>query len=190
MKKHHFGILVLTLVFLVGGLTSYTFSRNGLFPVAKVNGDFISYKTVKENADVSRRLYAQGLAGSSPDLDNIFKRGSEKELFKNSLENLIINLIIKSSAAEEDLVKAQKEVEASFNSKTAANLSGVLQNVYSWDAAKFKERILEPQALLQIVSQKEGQNFDSWLKSAKANSTIRIWFLPYRWEDGNLVNRN
>lgn len=189
MKSHHTGILILTLVFLIGGLLSYTLAQNGYFPVARVNGSFISYQTVKENADVSRRLYAQGLAGASPELDNLFKRGSEKDLLKNSLENLITNAIIKSAAAGEELAKAQQEVENNFDAKTVANLSGVLQNVYSWDAAKFKKRILEPQALLQIVAQSKGQDFDSWLKSAKSNSQVKIWFLPYKWEEGNLVNK-
>lgn len=186
MKSHHIGILILTLVFLIGGLLSYTLAQNGYFPVARVNGSFISYQTVKENADVSRRLYVQGLAGSSAELDNLFKRGSEKELLKNSLENLITNAIIKSAAASEELAQAQQEVENNFDAKTVANLSGVLQNVYNWNVAKFKERILEPQALLQVVSQKEGQNFDLWLKSAKSNSKVKIWFLPYKWANGEL----
>lgn len=186
MKSHHIGILVLTLVFLVGGLLSYTFVQNGYFPVAVVNGNFISQLTIKENADVSRRLYNQGLAGSSKELDDLFKRGSEKELLKNSLEGLIVNQIIKSSATDDEIKKAQKEVESTFDSKAEANLSGVLKNIYQWDVGKFKERILQPQALLQVVTQEKGKDFDNWLKSAKLKANIKIWFAPYKWEDGEL----
>ncbi len=189
MKKHHFGILILTLAFLVGGLLSYTLARNGLFPVARVNGDFISYRTVKENADVSRRLYAQGLAGSSEDLNQLFRRGSESELFKRSLENLIASSIIKSLVSDEVLAKARQEVDNNFDNATVANLSGVVKNIYDWDVAKFKSRILEPQALLAIVTQEKGQDFENWLKSAKSGSKISLWFVPLKWENGNLVNK-
>ncbi|MEK7629609.1 MAG: SurA N-terminal domain-containing protein [Patescibacteria group bacterium] len=186
MKSHHIGILVLTLVFLVGGLLSYTFVQNGYFPVVVVNGSFISQRTVKENADVSRRLYNQGLAGSGKEMDDLFKRGSEKELLKNSLEGLIINQIIKSSATDDEIKKAQKEVTNTFDYKAEANLSGVLKNVYQWDADKFKERILEPQALLQVVSQEKGKDFDNWLKSSKLKANVKVWFSPYKWENGEL----
>ncbi len=187
MKSHHVGVLVLTLVFLVGGLLSYTFVQNGYFPVASINGNLISQRTVKENADVSRRLYNQGLIGS--EMDELFKRGSEKELLKNSLEGLIINEIMKSSATNDQVKKAQKEVATTFDYKAETNLSSVLKNVYKWDADKFKERILEPQALLQIVSQEKGKDFDNWLKSARLKANVKVWFSPYKWEEGELKDR-
>ncbi|MDP3764806.1 MAG: SurA N-terminal domain-containing protein [bacterium] len=186
MKSHHIGVLILTLVFLMGGLLSYTLVQNGYFPVVAVDGNFISQRTVKENADVSRRLYSQGLVGSSKEMDDLFKKSSEKELMKNSLEGLIINQIVKSSASNDQIKKAEKEVEVTFDSKAEANLSGVLKNVYKWDADKFKERILEPQALLQVVSQEKGEDFDNWLKSAKLEAKVKVWFSAYKWENGEL----
>ncbi|MDP3800338.1 MAG: hypothetical protein Q8Q90_02845 [bacterium] len=186
MKSHHIGVLALTLVFLVGGLLSYTFVQNGYFPVASINGNLVSQRTVKENADVSRRLYNQGLVGSSKEMDDLFKKSSEKELIKNSLEGLIINQIVKSSATSEQVKKAEKEVAITFDYKAEANLSTVLKTVYKWDADKFKERILEPQALLQVVSQEKGADFDNWLKSAKLKANVKVWFSPYKWEKGEL----
>ena len=186
MKSHHIGILVLTLVFLVGGLLSYTFVQNGYFPVVSVNGNVISQRTVKENPDVSRRLYNQGLVGSSKELDDLFKRGSEMVLLKNSLEGLIINQIIKSSATSDQVKKAQTEIANTFDSKTEANLSGVLKNIYQWDAGKFKERILEPQALLQVITQEKDKDFNDWLKSSKLKANVKVWFAPYKWENGEL----
>ncbi|MEK7609471.1 MAG: hypothetical protein AAB476_03265 [Patescibacteria group bacterium] len=190
IKRLHIGVLAATLALMVGGLSSYTLSRNGYFPAASANGDWISYRTVKENADVSRRLYAQGLAGSEDGLADLFKRGSEGELFRRSLENLIVNSIIKSSVAASVLAKAQKEVEDSFDNANVANLSGVVKNVYDWDTAKLKTRILEPQALMQIVAQEKGDDFEVWLKAAKLKSKVRIWFVPFEWREGILVNKN
>ncbi len=172
-----------------GGLSSYTLSRNGYFPAATVNGDWISYREVKENADVSRRIWAQGLAGSGDDLDILFKRGSEGELFRRSLENLIVNSIIRSSVTAEVLRKAQKEVDNNFNGSTAANLSGVVKNVYNWDPAKFKTRILEPQALMQVLAEEKGADFDAWLQAAELKSKVKIWFVPFEWLEGELKNK-
>lgn len=186
MKSHHIGVLVLTLVFLVSGLLSYSLVQNGYYPVAVVNGNVISQHTVKENADVSRRLYNNGLVGSSEELDNLFKRSSQKDLLKNSLEGLVINEIIKTSATSDQIKKAEKEVADTFDYKAEANLSGVLKNIYEWDADKFKERILKPQALMQIISKEKGSDFENWLKSAKLEANVKIWFAPYRWENGEL----
>ncbi|MBI4118672.1 MAG: hypothetical protein HY452_00200 [Parcubacteria group bacterium] len=189
IKRLHIGVLVATLALTAGGLSSYTLSRNGYFPAAAVGGDWISYREVKENADVSRRIYAQGLAGSGDDLDVLFKRGSEGELFRRSLENLIVNSIIRSSVTAEVLGKAQKEVENSFNGATAANLSGVVKNVYNWDPAKFKTKILEPQALMQVLAEEKGADFDAWLQAAKLKSKVKIWFVPFEWQDGELKSK-
>lgn len=188
-KRHHFGILVLTLVFLVGGLFSYSLAKNGYFPVARVGSDFISYRAAKENMEVSQRLYFQGLAGSSAELSELFKRGNEAELFKNSLENLIVSKIIKSSVAPETIEAAKKELETNFDLSALANITLLVKNVYGWDTAKFKERILEPQALLDVVTREKGKDFETWLESAKTEAKVSVWFLPLEWKDGKLEIR-
>lgn len=190
LKRHHFGILILTLFFLAGGLLSYTLVKNGYFPVARVNGNFISYRTVRENMEVSRRIYSQGLAGSSAELSDLFKRGNEQELLKNSLENLITTQIIRSSVGPDTLKKASAELEKSFDPAAMANITALVRSIYSWDAAKFKERILEPQALLDVVTQEKGREFEPWLKSSKSQARVSVWFVPFGWEEGQLVNKS
>ena len=185
--KLHIAVLVTTLVFLVGGLISYTLIKNGYFPVAKVNGQIISYKTVVENVDVSRRLYSQGLAGSSAQLDQLFLRNNSPELIKNSLENLITNVVIKNASSAEVLAKAGQEVEANF--KDAAGLGNSVKSIYGWDVATFRERILEPQALFQILGHEKGQGFENWVQAEKNEASVSIWFLPYKWDGGSLVNK-
>lgn len=189
LKRHHFGILVLTLFFLAGGLLSYTMVKNGYFPVARVNGDFISYRTVKENMEVSRRLYSQGLAGSSPELADLFKRGNGPELLKSSLENLITAQIIRSSVGSDTLKKASAELEKNFDPAALANITALVRNVYNWDTAKFKTRILEPQALLDVVTREKGPEFKSWLGLAKSRAEVSVWFAPFEWKEGKLEAR-
>ncbi len=187
-KRWHLSVLIMTLTLLVGGLLSYTFVKNGYFPVAKIEGKYISYKTVKENMDVSKRIYAQGLAGSSPEMELLFKRGNEKLLFKNVLESLVTNEIIKSVATEDLLSKAQKEMKTSFDDKSIASMTNMVREVYGWDVEKFTQRILEPQALLDVLTKDKGVSFNNWLESSKKSANVSIWFVPFEWKEGKLIS--
>ena len=179
----------MTLALLVGGLLSYTFIKNGYFPVAKIGGKFISYNTVKENVDVSKRIYSNGLAGSSPEMDLIFKRGNESLLFRNVFESIITNEIIKSTATDDLLAKAKKEIKSSFDDKSVASIASLVQQVYGWDVSKFTERILEPQAILDVLTKEKGESFNDWLDSSKKKADVSIWFVPFEWKDGRLESR-
>ena len=179
----------MTLALLAGGLLSYTFVKNGYFPVAKIGGKFISYKTIKENADVSKRIYSNGLAGASPEMELIFKRGNENLLFKNVFESLITNEIIKSAATGDLLSKAQKEMKSGFDDKNTANLASLVREVYGWDVPKFTERILEPQALLDVITKEKGESFNDWLEFSKKSADVSIWFVPFEWKEGKLIGK-
>lgn len=180
----------MTLALLVGGLLSYTFVKNGYFPVAKIGGKFISYNTVKENMDVSKRIYSNGLAGSSPEMELIFKRGNESLLFRSVFESIITNEIVKSEITDELLAKADKEIKSSFDEKSTASIASLVKQVYGWDISKFTERILEPQAILDVLTKEKGTEFNKWLDSSKKKADVSIWFVPFEWKDGKLINRN
>lgn len=184
----HIKILILTLVLLVGGLTSYTFVKNGYFPVASVNGDFISYSTIKENVEVSRRIYSQSQVGASAEMDTLFSRRNSKELEMKSLESLIINIIVKAAATKESLAKVQQEISENF--KDNANTANSVKTIYGWDIATFKKKILEPQALWNVLRSEKGDKFEEWLKDEKNKAGVRIIFLPFQWEEGELKNRD
>jgi len=188
-KRWHVSVLIMTLALLVGGLLSYTFVKNGYFPVAKIEGKYISYNTVKENIDVSKRIYSKGLAGSSPEMELIFKRGNESLLFRSVFESLITNEIIKSVATEDLLSKAQKEMKNSFDDKSTASIASLVREVYGWDVSKFSERILEPQALLDVLTKEKGINFNNWLESSKKSASVSIWFVPFEWNGGKLISK-
>ena len=180
----HIKILILTLVFLVGGLVSYSLVKNGYFPVASVNGKIISHRTITENMEVSRRLYQQGLAGSAPELDSLFSRANSSELVKSSLESLITNIIVKKTASVEALAQAEREIAGSL--KETAGLANSVKNIYGWDIQTYRERILEPQALFGALNREKGAEFEKWLAAEKAGARVRIWFLPFKWENGQL----
>jgi hypothetical protein len=188
-KRWHISVLIVTLALVVGGLLGYTFIKNGYFPVAKIGGKYISYKTVKENMDVSKRIYEKGLAGSTPEMELLFKRGNERLLFGNALESIITNEIIKSVATKDLLSKAEKEIETNFDDKSIASLASMVKEVYGWDVEKFTQKILEPQALLDVLIKEKGEGFNDWLESSKKKADVSIWFIPFEWSEGELINK-
>ena len=192
LVSFHIKILILTLVLLVGGLMSYSLVKNGYFPVVRVDGKLISYHTIKENIEVARRLHQSGLAGNSPEMDVLLSRDHGPELVKGALESVITNAVIKTSASQDVQAQAWSEIDSNFSGAGAAKsgLADSIRTVYGWDLDEFKQRVLEPQALRQILTQEKGQdNFNDWLNDAKSKATVSIWFLPFEWKGGKLENR-
>lgn len=188
-KRWHISVLVVTLALVAGGLLGYSFIKNGYFPVAKIEGKYISYKTVKENMDVSKRIYEKGLAGSTPEMELLFKRGNERLLFGNALDSIITNEIIKSVATKDLLSKAQEEIKKNFDEKNVSSLASMVREIYGWDMEKFTQKILEPQAILDVLMEGKGENFNEWLESSKKKADVKIWFIPFEWSEGELINK-
>jgi hypothetical protein len=187
MKKLHLGVLIATLLIVVGGLLGYTLVRSGTFPVALVNGKVIFLSTVQENVDASIRLYEQSpelLSDESVQL--LFKRGSGKELFKKTFESLIINTIIKTKTSSEMKDTARDKIDMELRESDLATLRASVDFVYEWDFSKFRERILEPQAIEEILVEEKGEDFESWLDNELNSANVNIWFLPFEWERGEL----
>lgn len=188
-KRWHISVLILTLALLIGGLLSYTFVKNGYFPVAKVEGKYISYKTVSDSANVSRKIYEKGLAGEDPEMEILFKRSSSPELFKRVLEGLITNEIMKAYASTDSISKAEKDIETNFGAGSMASVADTIKELYGWDTDQFKQRILEPKALFDAMTSEKGSDFDKWLMDSKNKADVRIWFVPFEWKEGRLENR-
>lgn len=184
MKRFHLGVLVVTLLLLAGGLIGYTVFVNGLFPVATVNGDVIVFKTVKDNAEVSERLYSSGLAGDES-IGKIFE-GSQEDIFYNVFESLIVTAIIKTSVSDEIHKLASARVDSVLAGTDLNSLRDSLTRVHGWSLNTFRERILEPQALEEMLKEEHGTDYNEWLSQARASAKVQVWFLPFEWKEGAL----
>lgn len=188
-KRWHLGVLIITVALVAGGLLSYTFVKNGYFPVAKVGGKYISYKAVKENMNVSKKIYENGLAGYSEEMEILFKRGNERLLFGNALDSIITNEIIRSVVGKEIISKAEEEINKNFNEKNISNMASAIKEIYGWNMIKFREKILEPQAILDVLMEEKGDGFSDWIESEKKKADVKIWFIPFVWSEGELINK-
>lgn len=196
MRRLHLGILLLTLLLVAGGILGYSLFKNGIFPVARVNGSIIFYNDIRDNLAVSRKLYSQSVDFTALELEeeeaDKLKRlfeGSEVELFEKVFEGLIENTIIKTSVSPELLQEAKERMAESLASTDQNTLNASLKLVYGWDLEKFSERIFKPQALQELLLEQKGDEFDEWLREARSGARVSIWFLPLAWRDGQLVNK-
>jgi hypothetical protein len=178
MKRHHWSILIFTLLIL-GVLLGYSLVKNGYVPVALVNGKAMSLATVRDNASVAQTLYA--LEGESS--------LSEDELFSQALESLIVSAIINSNAHDSAQNRAEARMESYLNDSNITSLKNLAESVYGWNINTFKARILFPRALEEVLREDMTENFNSWLANAKANASVSIWFLPYEWREGRLERK-
>ncbi len=186
MKPHHWGILALTLLVL-GGLVGYTLVQNGFFPLARVNGRFISLKTVEENVALAQHLYEQGLIEQTSEMTPNLFVGASGELFEEALESLIINTVIRSRVDKSLLIKAASRIETEL-AQADANLAANIKTFYGWDLKRFRERVLEPRAIEEVLREDLGdERYESWLNDALAGARVQIWFAPYEWQSGKLL---
>lgn len=190
MKKFHLGVLIATLLILGGGLLGFSLVRNGAFPVALVNGKVIFLSTIQENVDVSIRLYKQSPELLSDEsIQSLFKSDGGKELFKKTFESLIINTIIKTRASSEVKELAKNKIDLELRESDLTSLYASVDFIYKWDFSKFRERILEPQAIEEVLLDEKGDDFELWLDNTLSSADISIWFLPFEWRKGELISQ-
>lgn len=188
LKRHHWGILIATLLVL-GGLAGYTLVRNGFFPLARVSGKFIALKTVEENMAVAQRLYDQGLLGARDEaLASVFE-GERSQLFEKTLESLIVNTVVRSRSSKEIRARAETRIDAQL-AGTDTSLGANIEAFYGWDPERFRERILEPRALEEVLREDlSNEGYEVWLRSALADANVQVWFVPFEWRDGALQRK-
>src|SRR3989338_4923014 len=90
-----------------------------------------------------------------------------------------------------DLKDAETRVEEVLL-KEGVNVEKAAWTLYGWNIDEFKKFSLLPQArqdILTEILQKEGIDFNEWLLAELAKAEVKIYFLPYRWENGQTVEK-
>lgn len=155
---------------------------NQWYPILKINGELVWAR------EYYRRLESF----------DVYRRQTEEQLDQdNAKKGILFSLIIDRIVIEElagrniDLKEAEARVsEAAASSKD--NLEKAANNLYGLSIRDFKRLFLLPRSRQDILAEKlalEGKDFGKWLDEKLAASEIKIYFLPYRWEAGNLFEK-
>ena len=188
-KKILVGIAIVVII--VGGVMFL-----GYFPVARVNGQTVWYYTYKENADALQRYneknrQSQGSNALTPEQ---IAQGREQVL-QNLIGNIVIRNYIKAHYSLDDLSKEASDLtNNALKSKDVdpAVLSKATVELYGWSVEDFKKNVLFPQALQEVLQQhieKDNQNYAEIILAELKNAHVQTFLVPWKWQDGKLVNK-
>ena len=153
-----------------------------LNPLMQVNGSFIWTKD-----------YYGRLSG----LEHYNKQTAESLDIEVARRGLLTSLIIDKlislelTARKADAGWAEKRMAAALNEKEG-DLEKAALELYGWGVGDFKKFVLLPQArqdLLAELLQKEGVDFNDWLRQNLMKAEVKIYSLPYEWLNGSFVHK-
>jgi parvulin-like peptidyl-prolyl isomerase len=125
------------------------------FPVAVVDGAFISYRELDRDRESVRRFYesqAEALSERGFRVDFDTPEGKSRLLIreKDILNKLVEDEIIRSLAREKSIRFSDDEIERQFQAAiqkeggSQENLEDRLKTLYGWDIETFQEKIIIP----------------------------------------------
>src|SRR3989344_4504432 len=151
--------------------------NSGLYPILKINGHLIWAE------DYYGRFagFKQYRQATAEPLD-------EKAVNKGLILSFIADALITEEFGRRGVGanEAEKRVDEVLR-VYGGDLEKAVPTLYGWGIEEFKKFSLFPQArqdILTEVLQKEGVDFDGWLLAELDKAKEKIYFLPYRWQDG------
>ncbi|MBI5787141.1 MAG: hypothetical protein HY446_01165, partial [Candidatus Niyogibacteria bacterium] len=152
------------------------------YPVIIVNGNFIlarDYYSRLGGLEFYRRASGEEVG------EDVVRRGVVLSLV---IDRLVSDELLKRGAGLEE---AEKRV-ADAVAKDRENLENAAWKLYGWDIKEFEKFSLLPQARSDILAERlalEGVDAGDWLARKAVEAEVKIYFLPYRWELGNLFEK-
>jgi len=184
--------IIIILIILISSSASVWFF--GLFPVTRVNGDYILYRTYNGRVNALERFETKNriVAGNAS-----LTPAERKEIRKFILQNLIMEHVFwqytEEHAAFSDIKESADAVVASTLKEADPNiLPQATKEVYGWSIDEFKENILFPQAFqnqLREAIERDGISFDEFARTQITNAQVRVYAVPWKWENGGLMEK-
>ena len=166
----------------------------GLFPVARVNGEFIMHRAYRDRVSAllsfeeQNRQVSGGGALTSDTADAI-----RQTVLQNLVSEVVFRQYIASQESLSDLKdRADAVVAETLRTANPDVLPRATEQLYNWSVEEFKENVLYPQALqneLATEIEKTGTPFEEFARTKLTEANITLYLVPWKWEDGKLVGR-
>jgi len=184
--------LILFCSFILFGFGGYFLTRNGFYPIALVNYDFVIEKNVEENSLVAYKYFQNALllAGSDPgtlDAPQSIMEIKRAALDKLITDALILNELKKRIKEEEFNAIAERNIEKLIENNS--DVEGAAQKIYGLKFEDFRRMILMPQAYREILEGRmflNDENFEKWLDNAKASAWVVILSPKLQWKENSV----
>ncbi len=161
----------------------------GYYPIAMVNGHFISKRTFLKNYGAAA-VYYQNFLKTYQQNPAPEKTASPDDIQRSVLTQLIENSIVEAGARKEVGADLNALVEGKVSQASKEpGLDKAVQTLYGMNLDDFKKEILAPQAERDILTGRlflKGGNIDDWLRDAKKSANVVIFSPQFRW-NGDMV---
>jgi hypothetical protein len=167
----------------------------GFFPIARVNGEFVLFRTYANRATALEQFEAKSRAATT---------GGEllpariDEIRASVLVSLVLERVlqqhIESVASLADVPERAKQVVLDTLAKADPDvLPEATEQLYGWNIDEFSKHILYPQALqnelAQALEQSGVESYDEFVQTQLNNARVTLYFVPWRWENGKLIKK-
>ncbi len=169
----------------VCGLAVILIISSGLYPIALVNGKFLSARTLEDHLQAESIYYQNFLKTyTTPDtkIEKITVEDLKKFILTKLIENVLVNNEVEKKLGNDLNVIIEDRIQKITQDQ---KLEKAATAIYGLTFEDFREEILVPLAKEDILAGRlflEGQNFDDWLASAKKLSKVKIFSTNFYWD--------
>ena len=175
------------------GIAAISFISYGYYPVAIVNGHFITAKLFANDYAIASAYYQNIIVKSYGNSSSTAGVLTSSEIQQSVLTGLIENVLIEDGARKEmggDLNRLVNEKVSK-----ATDIDGIdkaVKSVYGMSLDDFKKEILVPQAERDVLTGSlflKGQKIEDWLSEAKKSSKVMILSGTFYWNGESVASK-
>lgn len=191
MKKQHFFVTFLTLIFM--GLLGYYILHSGYYPIAIVNGELIGAYRLNKESSARYTYYTRTAAISGIDVreNNSFIVELRQSVLSGLIDETIINQELRKLFNSD--IQAVAERRVGEHEAEIGELDTVASVLYGLSLEDFKKIVLVPQAKKDLLREKlaeRGNDADKWIIDAKKSARVRIFSTRFSWNGAAVVAKN
>ena len=121
---------------------------------------------------------------------NEIKKEIKRAVLDNLIENILIDRELKKELKQGDLDNLVKKKISDISESQTADKA--VETLYGFSFSEFKERVLEPQAKKEILSDRlflASVDFNERMKSVRSQANIMIFLPGLKWSGEEVINR-
>ncbi len=185
-------IYIIFLIIVSVGLSGLFLVSRGYYPIALVDGEFVSARRFVDDYNAALLYYNNFLKTYKPNAEESEKI-SPSDLQLAVIGNIIERVLISHAARKEagsdlDVLIAGK-IDKYLGDPQLAQAASAL---YGWNMEDFKKNVLVPQAEREILLGRfflRAQNFETWFSETKRSVTVYIFSPRFEWNGEAVVRK-
>ncbi|MEZ4156562.1 MAG: hypothetical protein R3B52_01105 [Candidatus Paceibacterota bacterium] len=185
MKK--LGIYLLIAV--VVGMGIYYLNQANAYPVASVNGEFISASYYQKSLELGKAYYEKELVLTQAQQEEFNREEFDIELKRATLSALIHAAIARQELevllTKEEATKRVEQRLAEVEEERGSALEEAVKGVFETDIETFREVVLRPEAYKEILEQEvseRGMNYQAWMQAKVLSASVEVFANGYQWK--------